>query len=350
MAIRQRGTAWQADVRVAANQNPTGKEVRLRLAAPNKDAAMALEARARLAIIETGCFDPNAGAQKKVKGTLKAALQLAWNSKAGKTGGWSMQKAGEEAYANAKECVDHLGEDRTCSTITSKDLDDLVSKFRELGLSNNTVRRKVGCFYKILDHAEREGWINRRPKFDRPAAGVPREFILSTELENVVLDYFNLFDKEFGDFATVAIETGMRLNEIATLAPWRLDFQRGIILVHAEVSKSGKPRHVVMSDKAAEILTRLVEGKKPNERIWRRSINRAMASHHMLKMKEEIGYSGHDQFVFHTFRHTRATRLAAKSMNPFVVQDQLGHEDIKTSMRYIHMAKADMNADSWRNA
>ncbi|MGZ2448479.1 site-specific recombinase XerD [Rhizobium ruizarguesonis] len=350
MAIRQRGTTWQADVRVAANQNPTGKEVRLRLAAANKDAATALEARARLAIIETGCFDPAAGNAPKVKGMLKDALQLAWSSKAGRKGGWSMQRAGEQSHRNASVCVDFLGPTRSCRSITSKDLDNLVHHFRDLGLSSGTVRVKVACFYRLLAVAEKEGWVDKIPKYERPSAGAPREFILSTELESVVLTHFAMRDMELHDFCVVAIETGLRLTEIATLKPWQIDLKTGNVHIPKDVAKSEKPRTVVLSDRAIEILKKRMDGKKPNERIWRSSINRTNMSYHMSVLKVAIGYEGHKQFVFHTFRHTRATRLAAKSMNPFVVQDQLGHADIKTSMRYIHMAKADMNADSWRNA
>lgn len=44
----------------------------------------------------------------------------------------------------------------------------------------------------------------------------------------------------------------------------------------------------------------------------------------------------HNHLTFHVARHTCATLLAHKSGNPFVIQNVLGHSDIKMSMNYIH--------------
>lgn len=42
------------------------------------------------------------------------------------------------------------------------------------------------------------------------------------------------------------------------------------------------------------------------------------------------------QLTFHIARHTCATMLAEKTGNPFTIMQILGHNDIKTSMGYIH--------------
>lgn len=350
MAIRQRGNAWQADVRVAANQNPTGSEVRVRLAAASKDEAIKLEARARLAICETGFFEPKQQqSEGKAKGTLKDALKLAWNSKAGRRGGWSMQKSGEQSYWRAEQAVKFFGEDRACRSISTKDMDKLIEHFRSIGLRSGSARAYVGCFYKILGYAQKEGWMQSRPMYEKPEAAIARDFILSPELENVIMD--TITDAEFADFFKVAVETGLRLNELATACVWQWKFDLGYVIVTNEQSKSGKARHVFLSDTAIAIMKKRCEGLKAPDLIWRKELrNRHNVAAKMRRLKQLIGYSKHRNFVFHSLRHTRATRLAQKSKNPFVVQDQLGHSDIKTSMRYIHMANAALGADDWRNA
>ncbi len=332
----------------------------MRLAAASKEAAETLELKARLSVMETGSYSPlEVVTKSKPSQTLKGALQLAWSSQSGRRGGWSSQKSGEQSYGNAKECMEVLGMERKCSSVTRNDMDKLVDTFRKLGLSNNTIRNKVGCFYKALDYAVREGWMNGRPHFERPAPGVPREFLLSIELENKLLAFFEPTDREFADFCRVGVETGLRLMELAKAEAWQVSLESGMFNVPAARSKSGRARNVVLSDKAKEILstymftkdpiTGELVAKKPKDRVWR-SIKKDFVSYHFKRMKDALGYNEQKDFVFHTLRHTRATRLAAKSKSPFVVMDQMGHADIKTSMRYIHMAKAMMDTESWRNA
>jgi site-specific recombinase XerD len=40
--------------------------------------------------------------------------------------------------------------------------------------------------------------------------------------------------------------------------------------------------------------------------------------------------------AFHAFRHGHATIMFSEGANPKVVQDSMGHANIKTTMRYTH--------------
>jgi hypothetical protein len=46
----------------------------------------------------------------------------------------------------------------------------------------------------------------------------------------------------------------------------------------------------------------------------------------------------------HNLRHTAATRTMRKTRNLAVVQRQLGHKRVTTTMRYAHVAEADLRA------
>jgi site-specific recombinase XerD len=45
--------------------------------------------------------------------------------------------------------------------------------------------------------------------------------------------------------------------------------------------------------------------------------------------------------AFHAFRHGHATIMFSEGANPKVVQDSMGHADIKTTMRYTHAISND---------
>ncbi len=51
-------------------------------------------------------------------------------------------------------------------------------------------------------------------------------------------------------------------------------------------------------------------------------------------LKKVISDTGLNPFTFHDFRKTHATMLVAAGIDPKVVQDRMGHVDIKTILKY----------------
>ena len=59
--------------------------------------------------------------------------------------------------------------------------------------------------------------------------------------------------------------------------------------------------------------------------------------HYIQKgFNEVLKKAGITNFRFHDLRHTAATRMTEKCIDLAVVQEILGHSDIKTTMRYAH--------------
>ena len=50
---------------------------------------------------------------------------------------------------------------------------------------------------------------------------------------------------------------------------------------------------------------------------------------------------GLNEFKFHDLRHTYASWLVQNNVNIKVIQDLLGHQDIKTTLIYTHISKDD---------
>ena len=182
MAVRPRGSGYQIDVKVGAKDNPTGEKVRVRATASDETTAYTLEAEIVKAIRKHGAWKPDtATAPSRSQGTLAAALEEAWSCPTGRKRGWKYQRSGKAAYAGAKACIDVLGPERHCATITIKDFDLLTLHFEKLGNATNTINVKIQSFRRVLFYAQRLGWIASRPAWERPSAPPPREFIFSDE-------------------------------------------------------------------------------------------------------------------------------------------------------------------------
>src|SRR3546814_9271308 len=77
-----------------------------------------------------------------------------------------------------------------------------------------------------------------------------------------------------------------------------------------------------MSQETAALLTELVtSGTMPSRRNLRSWWDRT---------KKRMGLGDDQDFVFHTCRHTRATRMVDAGINIFVIKEWMGHKRIET--------------------
>ncbi len=62
------------------------------------------------------------------------------------------------------------------------------------------------------------------------------------------------------------------------------------------------------------------------------------------RAKADIGLADDRQFVSHVLRHTCASRLVQRGVALKVVQEWMGHKAINVTMRYAHLAPANLMA------
>ncbi len=354
MTIRARGGTFMVDVKVAAELNPSGMQVRIRKGVKSKEEAIRLEAMIRAKVMETGRWSdtdhdeatrgPRKGKSlKRGEGTLRAALQLAWEDP---FEGWKRQKDGQGQYRNAKAVVDFLGEHKLCGDIERDDFVRAMQHFeQECGNSSDTVCRKLQAFSRTLYFAEQQKWIRGRPQWKRPTPGQPRQFVFSPELEAQVTAYFRdvQLRPDMADLFTLGIETGVRLGEALWLEAADFDPQNRFLKVHGidrrGTKNSDAVRVVVTSAKAVEVLKRRIgvvgvgRVKLFPEFKFRSSVSRLMQM-----ARAEFGHEGNREFTFHATRHTCATRMAERGTELLHMMEQLGHKTPSITRRYIQLS------------
>jgi len=139
-----------------------------------------------------------------------------------------------------------------------------------------------------------------------------------------------------------AYSAGLRVSELIRLQWKHIDRQRGQILI--QQAKGKKDRYVILSPILEDILISYYKksGKKPLKYVFESttagapySIRSAQAVFQQAKVKAGIK----KEIGFHSLRHSFATHLLEKGTDVKYIQELLGHFSIKTTTRYLHVAR-----------
>jgi integrase len=144
------------------------------------------------------------------------------------------------------------------------------------------------------------------------------------------------------DAIRVIMLTGARRGEIAGLRNRHLNLKKGIATLDRKEHKTGrktsKPRIIELPPAALEIIARQPAGK-PDDYVFQPAYGEGPLSlNKPWRLIRETAGVGHE-IVLHTMRHSLATLMAMTGHQAPDIAAILGHRDIKTSQKYIHLAE-----------
>ena len=218
-----------------------------------------------------------------------------------------------------------------------------------------TANRVLTILKAALNHAREEGcaacpddaWRAAKPF---KGADAPKVRYL-TDAECVRLA--NACPPDFRALVTGALLTGCRYGELSAMRGCDLDHQAGVVTIPR--SKSGKARHVVLTDEGREFFTRIALGKDGDACLFGRDTIAKQATRTTPAVRARAAWGKSDQFramadackaariapavSFHVLRHTYASRLARLAVPMPVIASQLGHAGTRmTERHYAHLA------------
>jgi len=149
---------------------------------------------------------------------------------------------------------------------------------------------------------------------------------------------------DFGLLVQGALATGCRHGELARLKVRDYDAENKSVFI--ATSKSGKPRHIYLSEDGCELFDMMTLGRGKDEIIFERVFGARtrqpkpwMAKEHCKLMEAACAKAGIPKAVFHELRHTYASMLVNAGCMLTVVAKQLGHRDTTMVERhYGHLA------------
>ena len=216
--------------------------------------------------------------------------------------------------------------DRDLDSITAEHVDDLASHLLSSGRSEATLNRYMSAISVFLGWCIERGYRSQPvPKMDWREESEGRIRWLTYEEERLMIAHTR---DDIPAIIRVAIDTGLRASELL-----RLD-EKGDIApnwIHLWKTKNGAARSVPISSETYATLSRLLDKGMPSYSHLRYEWDKAT---------NEIGLGHDEDFVFHTCRHTYATRLVEANVNLRVIQRLMGHKRIETTMRYAHVHDA----------
>jgi integrase len=201
-----------------------------------------------------------------------------------------------------------------------------------------TINRYFAGLRHILNLAIAEGKLITNPvkgvKFFREPQGRLR-FLSDGEITRLR----EVMSPEHWPLVAFALETGLRLNE-QFKARWDcVNLEQGVLTI--PLSKSGRTRHVILSEAALAILRGLPSWMHsayvfPSPR---HAGEPTQGRHFVVKVYEPaLEQAGIVGATWHTLRHTFASRAVMAGVDIRTVQELMGHSTITMTMRYAHLS------------
>ncbi|MEQ1856161.1 MAG: tyrosine-type recombinase/integrase [Longimicrobiales bacterium] len=282
------------------------------------------------------------------------------------------QAAYEDTFRPATDFfVERLG-DPLVERVRKRHIGDFLSWRRvnrrdgEAPLSGRTLEKDRAVLHRLFDQAEewelREG--NPVAKVRRPKYDDHNPVILDADQYERLLSECGAYGPMLGLYALLLGEAGLRAYTEALMLKWEdADLEDGFLHIRSgrdgHRTKSGKSRWVPMTarlraamrEHMASFRLRTYKGERSSwvfhhaadkEGIYRagdrirdfRSSFDAAADRAQLP----AGFRRHD------LRHLRVTRWLADGKSPALVQEAMGHSDLRTTMGYKHLAKGHLRA------
>lgn len=325
---------WYGEV--AAN----GRHRRFRRPFNDKQTADLYEDHIRRFNSEPEWANPDGGDNDPDRGPTLGEAFAAAKRQGGPKGKWKRERD-HSGPQNREFVVRFLGEKRPLADLTSEDFYRLIENL-ELRpgrdgeqLSPKTINRYLSALSAILNVAanHKPPMIKVQPKLPFLPEEGGRIWYFTEEMEAAVVRWL----REQGWLAEaltvrVLAASGLRWGEFARLSrndvtePRQLG-QVVVSIIQLDKTKTDTARNVPLPPELGrELRAMLATDSQPIYRTMRQRLAMAVKS---------CGYE--PQLTIHTLRHTTATRLALQGYTEGKIQRLLGHKNIKTTLRYVHL-------------
>ncbi len=208
-----------------------------------------------------------------------------------------------------------------------------------LNLTESTIHSRMNAlkfYYEQVQKKEKFFWEIPRPK---------KRIILPKVIseEKILKGLLSIENLKHRALLFTAYSAGLRVSEVVSLKVTDIDSDR--MQIRVENAKGKKDRMVTLAKATLQILRDyfieykpthyLFEGKHQQEHLATRTAQKIFQqAYKSMQLPASIS--------FHSLRHSYATHLLENGTDIKFIQELLGHNDIKTTLRYTHVSKKEL--------
>jgi integrase len=259
-----------------------------------------------------------------------------------------------EATIKPKTRACYLSSDRACrATFEGRYLDEIdrrplgefVSRRKQAGVSDTTIRRDLAFLSSMCAMAVRWGCLDTNPvtafgKRTLKEARPRTRFLSQAEYQALLANAA----EHVRPAITLAVETGLRKEELFGLTVSAIDLARRE--VRLDQTKSGMPRRVPLSDAAVAAIMGLLarQGRPQTAYLFAKEDGSRYAD-----MKKGFSAACRRAEItglrWHDLRHTFASWFVQAGGDLYHLSRLLGHSTVQMTTRYSHLRTADLHAE-----
>lgn len=339
MAVRKIKKRWYVDIRY--------NRKRFRIPSPenSKAGAEAYEATIRHDLA-MGKLVKSAEDEEKQKKREQKFKNFAWEwfETYVKTNN-KYSEVGNKKYTLQGHLVPFFGE-TPIDKIDTLRVEQYKAKKISKGLANKTINNHLIVLGTCLRAAQEWFGLSKIPTIKKLKAPPQKFDFLSQEESNLLLAHSNGVWREI---ILTALKTGLRRGELKALDWSDINWSNKMLTVRRSWSepkkaldtpKSNRERHILLTD---ELYKMLLGRKKAAGFVFTydkdRLLNTERMNHEIRKACKRAGIR---EITCHILRHTFASHLAMAGAPLKAIQELMGHANIQTTMRYVHLAPSSL--------
>lgn len=262
----------------------------------------------------------------------------------------SLKKKTIEGYRFNVRTLARLLGDLHLDEISRRSLAEFVAVRKRTGVTDATIRRDLAVLGSVFTTAIRWGWADTSPvtAFNKRALKLSRprtRFLTREEFDRL----HGAASDDLRPILMLAVETGMRKEELLSLTLGSLDLRRRE--AHLEDTKSSTPRRVPLSARAFETVRELLERRsRPRSSYLFCKPNGTRIGNPKKAFEGACRRAAIDDLHFHDLRHTFASWWVQDGGDLYRLSRILGHTTLQMSSRYAHLRTNDLHEEIERVA
>lgn len=142
---------------------------------------------------------------------------------------------------------------------------------------------------------------------------------------------------------SIIYSCGLRISECINIKISDIDSKRNMIKIRE--AKGKKDRYVPLSSKMLSLLRKYYKEYKPKDYLFEGQKNDKYSPRSIQNvLKKALNISGiYKNITIHSLRHSFATHLVEQGTDIKIIQELLGHKDIRTTQIYTHISKTKLS-------